>query len=88
MKVNPSVHRAPARRRGLASPPQPERSSQDKDYVVLVYSANNVPSLGSNPEPVAGSFRLLPELKSLAQKTNKGSVAIVTQASDPAESRE
>lgn len=89
MKVNPSVHRAPARRRGQATPSkQMEGSSQDKDYVVLVYSANNVPSLGSNPEPVAGSFRLLPELKSLAQKTDKGSVAIVTQGYEQTESGE
>jgi Clostripain family len=49
------------------------------DYVVLVYSANNVSSLGKNGQPVAGSFRLLPELKALASKTTDSKVSIVTQ---------
>lgn len=83
MKVNPSVHRARTPRK-----PRLEKTGPGQDYVVLVYSGNNVPSLGSNPEPVAGSFRLLPELKALAAKTEGSSVSIVTQGYERTESGE
>lgn len=46
---------------------------------MLVYSANNVNSLGSDPEPVAGSYKLIPELKALAPHTEGSKVAIATQ---------
>lgn len=88
MKVNPSAQRLPkmASRETVASSAQIQRELGDEqDYVVLVYSANNVPSLGSNPKPVAGSFRLLPELKELAEKTKDASVSIVTQGYEKTE---
>lgn len=59
--------------------PQPVSSTEPRDYVVLVYSANNVSSLGANPQPVAGSYKLLPELKALAPMTADSNVSIVTQ---------
>lgn len=82
--MKPSAHR-PYRAFQRPLPESRVQEQSEQDYVVLVYSANNVPSLGSNPKPVAGSFRLLPELNALAEKTKDVPVAIVAQGYEKTE---
>ena len=57
----------------------PSNSGETPDHVLLIYSANNVASLGRDPQPVAGSFKLLPELKAMAAETKDSRVSIRTQ---------
>ena len=71
---------------GPAARAQESAAVAPRDYVVLVYTANNVPSLGSHPQPVAGSYRLLPELKALAARTQDVPVSLVTQGYEKTES--
>lgn len=71
------------------SPPGAKSEQHEgPDQLVLVYSANNVSSLGKNPEPVAGSYKLLPELKGLAEKTRDSRVAVVAQGYERLETGE
>jgi hypothetical protein len=85
LRVGPSTFpRLQARRQE----PSPSKGGTDPDYLVLVYSANNVSSLGMKGEPVAGSFRLIPELKELAPKTKGSSVSVVTQGYEKLETGE
>lgn len=88
MKISPSRQSVSQRRTEARPAKTPSAEAESPDQLVLVYSANNVSSLGNKPKPVAGSFKLMPDLKELAKKTDGSNVTIVAQGYEKLETGE
>lgn len=89
MKIpNRNIAAQPSVPKRAQVPAAEDETASSPDQLVLVYSGNNVPSLGTNGTPVAGSYRLLPELKGLAEKTKDTKVTVVVQGYEKLETGE